>query len=260
MAVDKTNMLTVTVSQLEEMTRLLQKNPRELLLSPMCRQYLARTRFEKSGRPVTVHEDTSAGVMPGTVAHNKIQIDDGTFASVHRTARLINPVVAVDSVFKNIPQLRVLSIGPRTEMELLHLVGVGFQPKNISAVDLISTSPWIDLGDMHALPYADRTFDIVISSWVLGYSRDPQKAVDEMVRVTSDGGIVAIGCTYNANAVNVDYKEEQEKIVGTIFRHVAQYTTLLGPALSRIYFQEEPEDDHRSGAVMLVGRIRHTSA
>lgn len=260
MAVDKASILGLTGTQIDEMVRLLKKYPRELLLSPMCRQYLARARFEKIKRAVTVHEDTSAGVMPGTVAHNKIQIDDGTFASSARTARLINPIASLDSVYFHAGRLQVLSIGPRTEMELMHLVAVGFQPENISAVDLISTSPWIDLGDMHALPYADRAFDVTISSWVLGYSRDPQKAVDEMVRVTKDGGIIAIGCTYNADARNVDYKGEQDKIVGTIFRHVEQYRALIGPALSRIHFQEEPEADHISGAVMIVGRIRHTSA
>ncbi|MHB1204926.1 MAG: class I SAM-dependent methyltransferase [Rhodospirillaceae bacterium] len=260
MAVDKAGILGLTGPQLDEMTRLLRKYPREFLHSPTCRQFLAKARFEKNKRAVTVHEDTSTGVMPGTVSHNLIQIDDGTFASSARTARLINPIASLDSVYFHAARLQVLSIGPRTEMELMHLVAAGFQPENISAVDLISTSAWIDLGDMHALPYEDRSFDVTLSSWVLGYSRDPQKAVDEMVRVTRDGGIIAIGCTYNADARNVDYKGEQDKIVGTIFRHVEQYRTLMGPALSRVHFQEEPEADHISGAVMIVGRIRHTSA
>jgi SAM-dependent methyltransferase len=260
MAVDKATILGLTFTQVDAMLTLIRKNPREFLLSPLCRQYLAKSRFEKNKRVVTVHEDTSAGVMPGTVTHNKIQIEDGTFASVARTARLINPVMSIDDVFFNAGKMQVLSIGPRTEMELMHLVGVGFDPKNVTAVDLISTSPWIDLGDMHALPYPDRAFDVTISSWVLGYSREPQKAVDEMVRVTKDGGIIAIGCTYNADAANVDYKAEQDKIVGTVFRHVEQYRAMIGPALSRIYFQNEPESDHINGGVMLVGRIKHTSA
>jgi hypothetical protein len=202
MAVDKANILGLTFTQVDYMLGLIKRNPREFLLSPACRQYLAKARFEKRKRAVTVHGDTSAGVMPGTVNHNRIQIDDGTFASVGRTARLINPVMSIDDVFFNAGKMQVLSIGPRTEMELMHLVGVGFQPENVSAVDLISTSPWIDLGDMHALPYPDRAFDVTISSWVLGYSREPQKAVDEMVRVTKDGGIIAIGCTYNADVAN----------------------------------------------------------
>lgn len=193
------------------MVAILTKNPQELFLSPHCRQFLAMSNFHKRGGQVRVHTDTAEGVMPGTVEHNRIQIDQGTYASLTRTARLIGPIVALDYIFHAPERFKVLSIGPRTEMELLHLVGVGFHPDNVTAIDLISPSPWIDPGDMHAMPYPDRSFDIVISSWVLGYSAAPQKAVDEMLRVVVDGGIVAIGATHEPNYEAVDYKDADKK-------------------------------------------------
>jgi len=46
------------------------------------------------------------------------------------------------------------------------------------------------LGDMHALPFADATFDCVTCQTVLIHSPDPARAVAEMVRVVRPGGLV----------------------------------------------------------------------
>lgn len=255
MSTDKSRILSVTVPQVEGMVEALKAYPRQFFLASSCRQYLAKKRFEKRGGTIAVHEATSEGVMPGTVAHNKLQIEDGTFTSAQRTERLISPLAAIQRVYDSAATLKVLSIGPRTEMELMHLVAVGFEPENVTGVDLISTSPWIDTGDMHDLPYSDGSFDVVISSWVLGYSKTPQKAVDEMVRVVRGGGIIAVGATYNPRAAVVDYADQEAKIVGTVFRRVDQYKTMLGKTLDRVYFEEDPEGD-AMGAVMLIGKIR----
>ena len=248
--------LSIDHAQLQHMVQLVAANPTDLLLSPACRQYLAKDQFEKRGAPVTVFADVAAGTMPGTVSHNRTEIDSGAFASAARTLRLINPLTAIQDVFLGAANMKVLSIGPRTEMELLHLVGAGFHPKNITAVDLISTSPWIELGDMHALPYADRAFDIVISGWVLGYSKDQQKAVDEILRVTKDGGLAAIGTTYNPAAQDIEYKDEAARIQGRIFRCVDEFKALIGKKLGQVFFQYEPEAEEKS-VVMLIARIRH---
>ncbi|MBX7200326.1 MAG: class I SAM-dependent methyltransferase [Rhodospirillaceae bacterium] len=165
------------------MIDILTKRPTDLFLSSACRRYFAWSNTKLRRATPTAFGKPSDAVMPGTVAHNRIQIDDESFESGTRTARLINPLAALDDIFVRADTRKVLSIGPRTEIELLHLVAVGVLLENIKAIDLISNSPWIELGDMHQLPYPDRSFDITISGWVLGYSRDPQKAIDEMVRV-----------------------------------------------------------------------------
>lgn len=250
------NSINIDEAQFHAMIKLLANKASDLFLSPACRQFLARDQFEKRGRPVREFQDVTTGTMPGTVAHNRLQIDDGTFASATRTARLINPLTSIQDVFLGAGSMKVLSIGPRTEMELLHLAGIGFQPKNISALDLISTSPWIDLGDMHALPYPDRAFHVVISGWVLGYSKAPQKAVDEMLRVTRDGGLVAIGCTHNPKAAEIEYKDEQARIQGRIFHRVAELKDLIGARMGQVFFQHEPETGEIN-VVMLICRIRH---
>lgn len=106
---------------------------------------------------------------------------------------------------------------------------------------------------MHALPYPDRAFDIVISGWVLGYSKDPQRAVDEMVRVTRPGGLIAIVCTYNPEAATLEYRDDDRKIQGRIFRRVRELTDLLGDRISAVHFQSEPLTD-AVGPVMLIAR------
>lgn len=246
---------SITEEQFKGMVGAVAKNPREMFLSPAARQALAIKRFKDSGSTIRVQDQTSEGVMPGTIAHNRKQIDDESFASAERSLRLINPLSAIEGIFRGAAEKTVLSVGPRTEMELLHLVGVGFSPQNIKAIDLISTSEWIDPGDMHAMPYPDQKFDVAISSWVLAYSSTPQKAVDELLRVTKSGGIIAIGATYNPQADALEYKDEGSRILGSRFRRVDQYLAMIGNKLDRIYFQDEPRDDTH-GAVILVAGIR----
>lgn len=248
---DKSKKFVVSSEQLKTMLGLVQKNPRDLLLSEECRRFLALDRWKKD-QHLRIHAEAETGeaVMPGTVEHNRKELEVHGFGSVRRTLRLINPLTSLEPVYSFASKLRVLSIGPRTEMELLHLIGVGFQPQNIFALDLISSSPMIDTGDMHKLPYPDQHFDVVISSWVLGYSSDPKLATDEMVRVTHHGGLLAVGMTY-------DPATEQNKtaITGCNYATADALKELIGPKLDRVHFEEDPRGN--KGGVMLVARITH---
>ena len=42
---------------------------------------------------------------------------------------------------------------------------------------------------MLKMPYEDNTFDVIFCGWVLVYTNEIQKAVNEMIRVTRSGGI-----------------------------------------------------------------------
>jgi arsenite methyltransferase len=53
----------------------------------------------------------------------------------------------------------------------------------------------IDTGDARTLPYADSSFDVVLSHWVvhnLEPAEDRLKALDEMMRVLRPGGVMAL--------------------------------------------------------------------
>lgn len=91
--------------------------------------------------------------------------------------------------------LRVLSIGPRTEIELYYLwLFFGFSWRNIEGADLVSTSSKIRCADMSVnLPFEDDTFDVIIASHCLEKSRDPQRTRDEIKRVAKPGARVLVG-------------------------------------------------------------------
>jgi hypothetical protein len=249
----------ITEEKVRAMLRIVAKNPLDLFLSEPCRRFFGAARWEEGGKHLEVFQDEGKGVMPGTVAHNRRELEEHGFGSSRRTQRLLNPLSGLSPVYENPSALKVLSIGPRTEMEIFHLLGIGFSLKNIAAVDLISSSPLIDLGDMHALPYPDRAFDVVISSWVLNYSNRPQLAMDEMVRVCADRGLIAIGLTYDPTYKGsyVDENPAPDAIVGSMQRSVEDLTRMLGKKLDRICFQQDPIADQVKGPVMMIARIKH---
>lgn len=53
------------------------------------------------------------------------------------------------------------------------------------------TTITFDVADVHALPFADATFDVTHAHQVLQHVGDPVQALREMARVTKPGGIVA---------------------------------------------------------------------
>ena len=113
-----------------------------------------------------------------------------------RMLNLIRPTLSIESVLREKQFQKILSIGPRSESELLLLAAHGFSWRNISALDLFSYTPKITLGDMHKIPFNDNTFDIIFSGWVLGYSDNFKLAMQEKVRVLKNNGIIAFGHGY----------------------------------------------------------------
>ncbi|MGD9867078.1 MAG: class I SAM-dependent methyltransferase [Hyphomicrobiales bacterium] len=116
-----------------------------------------------------------------------------------RVLHMIWPLLAIEDVARNRSRMKTLSIGPRSEGELLLIAAHGFRWRNIHGIDLFSYSPRIDVGDMHNLEYADNSFDIVFSGWVLTYSRDQARALKEIVRVLKPGGYLSFGNGYDSS-------------------------------------------------------------
>lgn len=134
----------------------------------------------------------------------------------------------------------VLTIGPRTEGEIFALAGYGFDIRKIRGLDLYSYSPFIDVGDMHRMPYSDNQFDVVICACVLVYSRDPKSACDEMARVAKDGGLICImqDTIPSAGQHHVDK-------MGKATITCQDYLDLFGDKVKRVFFRHElPERLH----------------
>lgn len=143
---------------------------------------------------------------------------------------------------------KVLSIGPRTEGELFCLRGYGFKASNIRGLDLISYSPYIDVGDMHAMPYNNDSFDVILSSCVLGYSLEPQKACDEMLRVAKEGALICF-------SHDVHHKTHQKYPIKTC----QHYLDFFKGHVKRVFFTHElPEhlsDTHGNYTCSVIFQI-----
>lgn len=143
-----------------------------------------------------------------------------------RTSLLIKPLSVIESLDKD--TARVLVVGPRNEHDLLILAGNGFRFGNVSGLDLMSYSPRIDVGDMHAMEYADDAWDAIVCGWTLSYSRFPEKVAKELIRVTKSGGIIAIGVEYST----LGYDDSKELVGYSIddegFQRINSVQDILG--------------------------------
>ena len=79
-----------------------------------------------------------------------------------------------------------------------------------------------------ALARTGRGERVALATVVSTSGSTPQKAVDEMLRVVRNHGILAIGATHNPDADNLEYKTPEAKILGSRFRRVEEFRALLG--------------------------------
>ena len=121
--------------------------------------------------------------------------------SGYKTMMISSPLKSVD--FINYDNFKVLSVGPRNEGELFQIRSLGFKWKNIYGIDLLSYSEKIVLGDIHNSNYQNDFFNIIFCGWVLTYSEDYEKIIDELFRLVKNNGIITIGFSYNPKN---DYK------------------------------------------------------
>ena len=87
----------------------------------------------------------------------------------------------------------LLIVGPRFESEFLIAEGLGWKRSSIFGLDLLAYSRRVTLGNMHAIPFPDEGFSHIACGWTLSYSREPNVAAREMVRVLAPGGYLVLG-------------------------------------------------------------------
>jgi len=171
----------------------------ELLMVRMIRIVVGKLRFFYYARILrNVRTQESKHAIAHTVEHNLKAI--GAFG-LTRMDKLIKPVSVIESIGKD---SRILVIGPRNEDDILNLIGNGFNAKNITGLDLISYSPFIEVGDMHDTRFPDAYFDVIICGWTVSYSNHPARFAQEMIRITKDRGVVAIAVEYSTLTTEQD--------------------------------------------------------
>jgi len=198
-------------------------------------------------RTLRRYEGTS-GVNATGRDHNEKSLLHGKPSD--RILRLIYPMAAIDRLNE---KSKVLAIGVRYETDLLYLMAYGFP--NCRGLDLFSYSPWVDLGDMHEMSYEADSFDAVMLGWTLAYSDDQKKAAREIVRVTRNGGIVAISNSYYPEERLKELAGAGEPIGGFDRRQtVASILELFEGRVERVYFQHDANPQWQ-GACLVVFAI-----
>jgi SAM-dependent methyltransferase len=175
----------------------------------------------------------------------------------NRILRLIRPLASIDKVNGN---SSIVSIGCRYETDLLYLCAYGCDPRKVRGLDMISYSSWIDLGNMHHMDYPDNNWDVVLLGWVLSYSIDPRQAAKEILRVTRDGGVIAISVTY-LPPERFEQLNQEGGIVGNTkyserIQTVKEIRNLFEPHVEHVYFDHDVSDPTRSGGCMVIFSIK----
>ncbi|WP_291722123.1 class I SAM-dependent methyltransferase [Magnetospirillum sp. 64-120] len=221
--------------------------PEQVFRIPAFRKMIADLRFASQGSGVDIRKEAANTIQNG-VDHNLAELkamgDEGSRPEV-----LVRPLFSVDRVEKHAAEMKVLTIGPRTEAEIMVLVYLGFKLENICAIDLLSSSELVELGDVHDLKFADATFDVVVCGWVLPYSSNPARAIHEITRVLKPGGYAAIGCPFRPET-------EDELHQASGLRHARFYAaqdilSLFGDSIQNVIFKTEPAPEDRQ----VPGRI-----
>lgn len=169
---------------------------------------------------------------------------------------LIVPALqSVPGLKARIADTRVLSVGPRTEGELFNLFSHGFRRRNIVGLDLFSYSPWIKLGDMHAMPFEDDSFDLILLGWCLAYSDNKTLAAREAMRVLKPGGTICVGVSYSPKGPEEVARERGYSIgSGERLEGLKQTVYLFGPFARKIAvrFGHDIADRSRPGQIIAV--------
>lgn len=255
--------ITLSPTELAELSRISGQHFLKLFQIAELRYFLMLKRwndFQAAGGKVVVHEGALPDVIENTIEHNIRQLGTGTAFS--RPMGLLGPLLGIDQIAFHRHETRVLIVGPRTENEILLYLSNGFAPGKVRGLDLMSYSPWIDVGDMHAMPYDDDSFDVVLFSWVLGYSSNQEKAVAEAVRVVRSGGLVGIGEEFEPKSAEEHnaklLQESGYTLHGTVTTTAERLIGLFGEAAAEVVFRTEPPADDRArvGWISTIVRTR----
>ena len=109
--------------------------------------------------------------------------------------------------------------------------------------------------DMHDLEFSINQFDIVYAGWVIIYSENRKRAIEQMLSVTKPGGLIALTATLSRSTAE-DLKTKRGYVVGSHerFHTICDLTELLEPFTSDctvIYETPSTLKEHSLGMVIV---------
>jgi len=136
-----------------------------------------------------VLEKYSNEVGQTTVEYNLTAFNsDAVFGMAKRMSLLLYPIAAL---LRDYDSANLLIVGPRSEDDIFWAKSLGI--KNTMGLDLFSYSDFIQIGDIHSTDFADNSFDAILLGWMINYSSNPNKVIQECKRLIKPNGYLGIG-------------------------------------------------------------------
>ena len=238
--------------------------------------FLRMAYFIKLRKKISSLEGDPEFVSPNTLSSNRRRVVADETLPPHPTARTL---FGLDlDIFGNkskkfieFCQLRygghfhnkkILIIGPRNEAEIFNFMAHGFKRENIHSIDLFSYSPMVKIMDMHNLAFEDASFDLVYAGWVISYSDNRLRALQEMMRVAKPNGVIGVTATLS-EVSNEDLIGKRGYMVGSTDRlhSLADLTEIFSSLAGEGYLTNAtPIDDipgTKGGLVCFCKAISH---
>lgn len=221
-------------------------------------RYIVNARILRSTKRHDKEMEGGEHVVETTIDHNQkgYELWKLRAFSGFRPHKLLRIVATIEVIDRKKAQL--LFIGPRAESELFIARSYGFKKQNIRGLDLFSYSKMVDLGDMHEMPYEDSSKDVIIMGWVLAYSKTPEEAAKEVVRVAKNGAIITVGVQYHPRspedwAAEVGYMLADYRIEST--KEILSY---FGDAVDHVYFDHilTEKEKEKPGEFMVTFSVK----
>jgi len=130
----------------------------------------------------------------------------------------------------------ILCVGARNRREPDAWRAHGYP--NVTAVDLV-LSRGVRFADMHRLPFADATFDLIVASHVLEHAYDPEIAVKEICRVLRLGGFLWAAWPTGPTFVRSEHDRINYGSAGAFRAYVAE---VCGRRIEMIWRENAPTE------------------
>lgn len=124
----------------------------------------------------------------------------GTMVMANRKAERHYAIAAMP--LRPLGDEKLLSIACRSAHEILLAWSMGFSWKNITAIDLFSSHPKVQVMNMEKLEFEDASFDCVVMANALSETHDVLKAMSEADRVLKPGGRFVFNAMYEPAIVS----------------------------------------------------------
>ena len=166
----------------------------------------------------------------------------------------IGAVTLINSVAAQRPDGgSVLCVGCRNTLELDRFHERGFD--DVVGIDVFSQREDIIVMDMHAMTFADASFDVVYASHSLEHSYDVERVASEIVRVARDGAVIGVEVPVRGQASAADR---------IVFSGLDELQRVFAASVGDVVLAEEhpprsPTNEQGTEIARLVFRVRKGS-